>query len=391
MKALRRHAIAADYIFDSRMLHRQKVLLVEGALIAGILAHGELDRTIPLRTLPAGAWLAPGFIDTQVNGGGDALFNDAPSRAVVDRIAAAHRRFGTTGLFATLISDTPEKMHTALSAVQAATAAENGILGIHFEGPFLSREMPGVHDPGMLRLPSPEDCDFLTSASPTPILVTLAPEAVPAGFISRLVAANVRVAIGHSAATYAQTRRALAEGASGFTHLFNAMRPLASREPGPIAAALEAPGTWFGMIVDGVHVDPAMLRLALRGLASPMLVTDAMPPVGGHKATFTLAGQTITMSNGACTRQDGRLAGTALDMAKAVRNCVQMLGVPLTSALRFASTEPANFLGMGDRRGRLSTGYRADLVAFRPEDVCVLETWIAGRASLARGQEIASS
>ena len=209
-------------------------------------------------------------------------------------------------------------------------------------------------------------------------LVTLAPEQVPAGFIVDLVAAGVRVALGHSVATYAQTRAAMAQGLTGFTHLFNAMRPLASREPGPIAAALETPNAWFGMIVDGVHVDPAMLRLALRGLAHPMLVTDAMPPVGGRQGAFALYGDEIAVRDGRCLRADGTLAGSVLDMASAVRNCVDLLDVALTDALRFAATNPANFLGLGHVLGKLAPGYRADLVAFDPNKIEVITTWVAG-------------
>ena len=184
-------------------------------------------------------------------------------------------------------------------------------------------------------------------------------------------------------ATYAQTKSALAEGLSGFTHLFNAMRPLATREPGPIAAALESPDAWFGMIVDGEHVAPAMLRLALRGAAHPMLVTDAMPPVGGNASVFTLYGQVISVRDGRCTRSDGTLAGAVLDMASAIRNCVQLLQVPLTDALRFASTEPASFLGLDATLGGLAPGYRADMVAFDPSDIRIYETWVAGKAAKA--------
>jgi N-acetylglucosamine-6-phosphate deacetylase len=212
-------------------------------------------------------------------------------------------------------------------------------------------------------------------------LVTLAPEQVPDGFVNELAAAGVRVALGHSVATYDQTRAAMAEGLTGFTHLFNAMRPLASREPGPVAAALESPSVWFGMIVDGVHVDPAMLRLALRGLAQPVLVTDAMPPVGGARQGFSLYSDEIAVRDGRCLRADGALAGSMLDMASAVRNCVDQLGVPLTDALRFASSNPANFLGLGNRLGRLALGYRADLVAFDPDTIDVMATWVAGTAS----------
>src|SRR5207253_4014298 len=158
-----------------------------------------------------------------------------------------------------------------------------GVLGVHLEGPYLSPEKPGAHDTRQIRRPTPDDIAMLTAARRGVLLMTLAPEVVPPGFITQLVAAGVRVSLGHSMASYRQTRAAMAEGLTGFTHLFNAMRPLSSREGGPIAQALESPHAWYGLIVDGVHVDPAMLRLALRGLGHPMLVTDAMPPAGGRR------------------------------------------------------------------------------------------------------------
>jgi N-acetylglucosamine-6-phosphate deacetylase len=172
----------------------------------------------------------------------------------------------------------------------------------------------------------------------------------------------------------------MAEGLTGFTHLFNAMRGLESREPGPIAAAIESPEAWFGMIVDGVHVDPAVLRLSLRGAGRPMLVTDAMPPVGGRRSTFMLYGEEIAVRDGRCVTKDGRLAGAALDMASAVRNCVRWLNVPIEYALRFASTNPAQFLGVGDWLGRLAPGYRADMVGFTADNVEIVGTWVAGAA-----------
>jgi N-acetylglucosamine-6-phosphate deacetylase len=173
----------------------------------------------------------------------------------------------------------------------------------------------------------------------------------------------------------------MAEGLSGFTHLFNAMRPLQSRDPGPIAAALDSTTAWYGLIVDGWHVSPAMLRLALRGRGQPMLVTDAMPPVGGSDPTFQLYGNQIKVVDGRCIRADGTLAGAALDMATAVRNCVNLLQVSLPDALRFASRNPAAFIGVGHMLGRLAPGYRADMVAIDPGPVAVLETWVAGKAS----------
>lgn len=371
------HAVAAATVFDGTSVHRNSAVVVSGARIVWIGPRAQVPAHVPVHALPGNAWLAPGFIDVQVNGGGDMLFNAEPTPAAMARIAAAHRRFGTTGLLPTLISDTPEKMRAALEAAHRMPA-HSGVLGVHLEGPFLSPDKPGVHDPALIRTPAPEDLALLTSPSTRATLVTLAPELAPAGFIASLVRSGVRVALGHSMATYAQTKTAIAEGLTGFTHLFNAMRPLGSREPGPIAAALESPHVHYGMIVDGAHVDPAMLRMALRGPAHPMLVTDAMPPVGGHASTFALYGRNIEVRGAFCVRDDGALAGTALDMASAVRNCIRLLGVPLISALRYASAEPAEFLGLGDRVGRLAPGCWADMVAFDPADIRVLGTWIGG-------------
>jgi N-acetylglucosamine-6-phosphate deacetylase len=376
MSCPHQHAVAADSIFDGSAVHRHAVVLIEGERIASIGPRRALPEHVTVHELPHGCWLAPGFIDVQVNGGGDLLFNDAPNSAAINRIIAAHRRYGTTGLLPTLISDTPQKMRVALDAVQSLLQ-NSGVLGIHFEGPFLSPAKPGIHDPSKLRLPTAADLALLSSSA-TVKLVTLAPEEVPNGFIAELVKSGVRVALGHSMATYAQTKAALAEGLTGFTHLFNAMRPLCARDPGPIAAALECTDAWFGMIVDGAHVDPAMLRLALRGSAHPMLVTDAMPPVGGSQQKFSLFERNIEARGEVCIGDDGTLAGTALGMASAVRNCVDLLGVPLTSALGYASLQPAAFLGIDDRFGRIAAGYRADMVAFEPNNIVVLGTFFAG-------------
>ena len=364
------------------MLRHDCAVVIEDSRIRAVMRRDELPAAIPSRHLPPGAWLVPGFIDTQVNGGGDVLFNDDPSPRGIAAIAAAHRRFGTTAMLPTLLSDTPEKMRAAREAIEAAAGVDPSVIGLHYEGPFLSPDKAGVHDRGMLRRPEPGDVDLLAPLRNGVTLVTLAPEQVPEGFIAQLAGAGVRVSLGHSMATYAQTRAALSEGLTGFTHLFNAMRPLASREPGPIAAALEEPGAWFGMIVDGEHVAPAMLRLALRGAGKAMLVTDAMPPVGGSSTSFRLYGQRITVRDGRCTTADGTLAGSVLDMASAVRNCVRMLDLPLAEALPLATTAPAAFLGIDGWLGRLAPGYRADLVALDPDTVDVFATWVAGTPSV---------
>jgi N-acetylglucosamine-6-phosphate deacetylase len=364
-------------VFDGTNVHRDAALIIEDAGVVSVVSRADLPRAVAVRSFGEDVWLAPGFIDVQVNGGGDVLLNDEPTARAMSAIAAAHRRFGTTALLPTLISDTPEKMKLALEAAQTAVARDRSVLGIHLEGPFLSPERPGVHDLSAIRAPTREDAAILTVPRKGVLLVTLAPEQVPAGFIAELVRAGIRVSLGHSMATYAQARAALAEGLTGFTHLFNAMRPLASREPGPIAAALETPGAFYGLIVDGEHVAPPMLRLALRGLGQAMLVTDAMPPVGADRPDFVLYGETLTVQDGRLVTANGTLAGSALDMASAVRNCVDWLGVPLEEALRMASAYPADALGLGHKHGRLAPGYRADVVALDAR-LNVTRTWIGG-------------
>lgn len=373
-----RYAVAADSLFDGLAVKEHCAAIVENGRIAGLVPRGEIPTDFRVHALPEGAWLAPGFIDAQVNGGGDVLFNDDPTPKGIAAIVAAHRRFGTTALLPTLITDSDAKMRVARDAVEAAMAREPGVLGIHFEGPFLSPEKPGVHNRDKLRPPDFWHRELLTGFPGAVTLVTLAPECVPEGFIHSLADMGVRVSLGHSMATYEQTKQAIADGLTGFTHLFNAMRPLTAREPGPITAALEAPGCWYGLIVDGFHVAPAVLRFALRGAGMPMLVTDAMPSVGGTKSSFTLYGREIIVEGERCATKDGTLAGSAISMATAVRNCVKLLGVPLVEALRFASRAPAEFLGVGDRLGRIAPTYRADMVAFDPNSLRIFGTWVEG-------------
>jgi N-acetylglucosamine-6-phosphate deacetylase len=212
-------------------------------------------------------------------------------------------------------------------------------------------------------------------------VLTLAPERVPPAIIRHLVDAGVIVCAGHSAADYPTTRAALDAGVRGFTHLFNAMTPLGSREPGVVGAALDDAQSWCGLIVDGRHVHPASLRVAIR--AKPrgkmLLVTDAMPPVGAPDPQFLLNGEPITVREGVCQTTQGVFAGSALDMASAVRNAVHLLGLPVDEAVRMASTYPADFLGLSSSHGRIAPGFHADLVAL-DDDLKVQHTWIAGAA-----------
>ena len=361
--------------------------------VAVIVEGGQIRELAVTRDIPAGArthdlsgrMLLPGFIDCQVNGGGGVLLNDQPTVDGIRAIGAAHRRFGTTGFLPTLISDTIDKMRAAIAAADLAlTEAVPGVLGIHLEGPFISRERKGVHAEKYLHAPDADELRVAESLQRGKTLLTVAPERLAPEAIRDLVAAGVIVAAGHTNADYATVRAALDAGLRGFTHLFNAMSPLTSRAPGVVGAALDDSDSWCGVIVDGHHVDAASLRIALR--AKPrgklFLVTDAMPPVGASNPAYVLNGETIIARDGICQTASGTLAGSALSMIDAVRNTVEMLGVPLEEAARMASTYPADFLGLGATHGRIEAGFRADFTVV-DGDLRVTETWIGGAVQAA--------
>jgi len=330
-----------------------------------------------------GQILLPGFIDVQVNGGGGVLFNDDPSMESIRAIGSAHRRFGTTGFLPTLISDDLDTIGQAIAAVQASLDARlPGALGLHIEGPFLNWARRGVHDPKHLRRLDNAVISLLCSLRGGRTVLTLAPEMTTIEMIAQLSASGILISAGHSDANFAQTSAAIAHGVRGFTHLFNAMAPLAPREPGIVGAALFDANTWCGIIVDGHHVDPVMLKLALRCKRHDkfMLVTDAMPPVGSPEPSFVLQGRTIHVKDGVCRDENGTLAGTGLDMATAVRNAVSLLDLEIAEAARMASEYPAAFLGLDGELGRIAPGYRANL-ALLDDDLQVRRTWIEGITS----------
>jgi N-acetylglucosamine-6-phosphate deacetylase len=357
-----------------------RTVLIDGDRIVAVVPQsGARVRTEKIHDLD-GTLLAPGFIDCQLNGGGGVLFNDAPDIDAIRRIGAAHARFGTTGFLPTLISDHADVMRAAIDAVdRAISAGVPGVLGIHLEGPYLAPDRRGIHDAAKFQHPQDSDIDLVSSLRHGKTLITLAPECAGDAAIRALAARGVIVAAGHTAADYATMRRALDAGVRGFTHLFNAMTPLQSREPGVVGAALEDGASWCGLIVDGFHVHPAALRVALaaKPRGKVFLVTDAMPPVGSDQETFQLNGETITCRDGRCVNAHGTLAGAALDMASAVRNTVEQAGVELAEALRMASTYPADFLGLAATHGRIAADCRADFVIL-DDALTVRETWIGG-------------
>jgi N-acetylglucosamine-6-phosphate deacetylase len=374
-----------EALINGRIVAHGGILTAHAVVIQdGWIADIVTDEDSSLKGLAVhdlkGALLLPGFIDTQVNGGGGVLFNDDPSVGTIRRIAAAHRKFGTTGFLPTLISDDLGKVKRAIDAVGAAVKeGVPGVLGIHIEGPFLSPARKGVHDAAKFRTLDEAAFALLSSLKTAKTLVTLAPEMTTPDMIARLAGAGVIVAAGHTNASYDTMREALAYGVTGFTHLFNAMSPLTGREPGVVGAALSDARSYCGVIVDGRHVHPDVLKLALKCKPHDrfMLVTDALANVGTSLTTFKLQGATITIKDGVCMDENGTLAGSAMDMSRAVRNAMDLLGLDLHEAVTMASRAPASFLGVGDRYGEIAKGLRANFVA-ADDALNVRETWIDG-------------
>jgi N-acetylglucosamine-6-phosphate deacetylase len=359
-------------------------LLIEDEEIAALRPRDEAPAGVARVDLPD-ALIAPGFLDLQVNGAGGALFNADPTAETARALARAMRPFGVTGLLPTFITDDLERTFAAAeAALEAASAAGDGVLGVHLEGPFLSPERRGTHDPRFLRVPDDQEIGRLCATAErfaragATMMITLAPEIVPLDAVERLSRAGAIVSIGHTAALFDEAMRAVAAGARCFTHLSNAMPAPANREPGAVLAGLEADEAWCGVIADGVHVHPAWLRAMSR--AKPrgkmFLVSDAMPPTGTDMTEFSLYGRRVLRRGGRLVNEEGALAGADVDLATSVRLCVERLGLSVEEATAMASAYPADLIG-ARRRGRFAPGARADFVALdarlRP-----FGTWIGG-------------
>ena len=366
----------AQRIFDGQNFSDDQVLTINDGKITAI------DQDTSNVDVKATGLVVPGYIDLQINGGGGALFNDSPSVDNLKIIMAAHAKFGTTAMMPTLITDKVEVMQQAADAIaQAINESVPGIVGIHFEGPHLSVEKKGTHCADYIRPITEAEWQVLSRQDIGQVIVTLAPENVCPDDVKRMVALGIKVCLGHSNADFKTAQASIDAGATGFTHLFNAMSPLQGREPGVVGAALLNNNTSCGLIVDGFHVDYASCQLAIQ--AKPQgkifLVTDAMPPVGTDQTQFALYDRTVYVNNGKLTSTTGELAGSSLDMASAVKNTHEGLGIELGEAVRMASLYPAQYLYQNQSviRGELTLGKQADMVVL-DDDLSVKETWISG-------------
>lgn len=375
------YALVNCDVYTGKQVEYKKAIIIDGNVIHSVVDTKKVRRIeqIDLKGLS----VAPGFIDVQVNGGGGVLFNDEPTVEGIKSIVEGHRRYGTTDLLPTFITGSAEGMRQAAKAVQDCINQEMpGVLGIHFEGPFIAPNKAGVHDKKYIRPVSKEDLSIITSLRGGNTLLTLAPDMVSLDVISTLAKKGIKVSLGHSEAKHGQVYEALNNGASCVTHLYNAMSPISGgREIGMLGAALVHEQSWAGIIVDGFHVDFEGVKLAYKAKAKGklFLVTDAMPPVGQSPASgFKLGSYDIRVEGGKLITGDGVLAGSALDMASAVRNCVQKIGISTDEALRMASTYKADFLGLSKNYGYIAPGYKANLTIFNNQ-IHVYATIVNGK------------
>jgi N-acetylglucosamine-6-phosphate deacetylase len=374
--------LIADQLFDGSQLLQDQPLTIEDGYIRA------LDTLSGAKEIRVKGLLAPGFVDCQVNGGGGLLFNQQPTVQTLQRMVQTHARYGTTSMLPTLISsDYMLATQAAYAVSQALILDIPGIIGIHFEGPHLASEKRGIHNPQVLRPLAEKELDLYLRRDLGIVLVTVAPETVSTNLISRLTRQQVRVSLGHSNATAAQTQAALHAGASGFTHLFNAMSPLNSREPGMVGVALTDPMSWCSLIADGHHVHPLCARIALntKPAGKMMLVTDAMWTPDALQADFTFEHHSISLHENKLVSHTGQLAGAAISMLDAVNYSIGVLGVDLPEALRMASLYPAQFLGKSDEIGQLKPDARADCVLLSTSAHGTLtfkNSWLRGQSFL---------
>lgn len=366
-------SIHFERLFDGTNYRENGVINIENGLITGFDQQTNKD-VKAIKGL-----IVPGFVDIQVNGGGGVLFNSQPTVAGLQTMMAAHAKYGTTAMLPTIITDTVEVMSQAADAVaQAIANGQAGIIGIHFEGPHLSVAKKGAHSASQIRAISDDEWQVLARKDIGIVMVTIAPETITSADIKRMKNMGIIICIGHSNASFKQSQTAINAGATGFTHLYNAMSPLQGREPGVTGSAFYHDKTACGLIVDGHHVDYISCQLALKikPKGKILLVTDAMPPVGTDDEEFAFFDRSVYLNDGKLTSTTGELAGSVLTMIQAVKNTVTKLNQPLDEAIRMASNYPADFID-AQLHGALVVGKRADFVVLDPEQN-VQSTWIAG-------------
>ncbi|MEO8240712.1 MAG: N-acetylglucosamine-6-phosphate deacetylase [bacterium] len=356
--------LCPDKVFDGNTLLSDHAVLLKNGVVQTLFPAGDLPASAQRH--PIAGTITPGYLDLQVNGGGDVFLNTTPTAAGMATIAAAHRRFGTVGILPTLITDAPEVLDLAAKAARIAKG-QQGILGLHIEGPHISVARRGTHATRFIRPLDDRTLKVVRDlrSAGIAVMITVAPEAVTKGQIAALAKTGAVVSIGHTDTTSEAVRAALDEGATCFTHLYNAMSPMLNRAAGVTGSCINSTA-YSGIICDGIHVADEMVGLAIRARPRPdttFLVSDAMPTVGGSDH-FSLYGDVIRLENGRLVNSEGSLAGAHVTMAESVARLIGVVGLAPEAALRMAITIPARVIGAEPL---------ASVIGRRAEDLLILD------------------
>ncbi|EKO3456107.1 MAG: N-acetylglucosamine-6-phosphate deacetylase [Vibrio fluvialis] len=359
------YALTNCKIYTGNDVLTEHAVIVDGDLIQAVCPIEQLPENLKTVDLN-GANVSPGFIDVQLNGCGGVMFNDEITAETIHIMHEANLKSGCTSFLPTLITSSDENMRQAVAAQREYQQKyQNHSLGLHLEGPYLNVMKKGIHCVDFIRTSDDAMIDFICDNSDVVTKVTLAPENNKAEHIEKLAKAGIVVSIGHTNATYAEARQGFEAGITFATHLFNAMTPMAGREPGVVGAIYDTPDVYTGVIADGFHVDYANIRIAHKIKGEKLvLVTDATAPAGAEMDYFIFVGKKVYYRDGKCVDENGTLGGSALTMIEAVQNTVEHVGIALDEALRMATLYPAKAIGVAHKLGRVKKGMIANLTVF---------------------------
>ncbi|AMM50672.1 hypothetical protein TH61_05060 [Rufibacter sp. DG15C] len=375
-----RTALCNGTIYSGYSILDRHAVIFENGRVLEILLEGNLPTDVT-KIDAKGGIICPGFVDLQVNGGNGIYFTQHPTLESLNSIRDAHLQFGTTSFLPTVISAFQETILQTIDAVREAMHQyPSTFLGMHLEGPYFSLEKAGAHDVACIRTATHEELDILLGAGQDVIkYLTLAPECVEDSVLQRLLDSGIVLSAGHSMATYDQAMRFFQQGVTAVTHLYNAMSGMDTKHPGLAAAALDFGKAWTGIIVDGEHCHPAAVRLAKKALGEKLLLISDCAACVNSDIPYTQFGNFRSYyRNGRCETEDGRLAGSALTMLKAMQNTVQLVGIPLDEALRMATLYPAQVLQLENQVGQLVPGAFANLVVLH-QDMSLQQVWVDGQ------------
>ncbi|WP_044469812.1 N-acetylglucosamine-6-phosphate deacetylase [Mannheimia massilioguelmaensis] len=372
------YALTNSVIYTNDCVLYDHAVIVENDLIKAVVRQNELPTKIEKIDLK-GHNLTAGFIDLQLNGCGGVMFNDQTTVETLEIMQKTNLKSGTTSYLPTFITSSDENMKLAINIMREYLGKhKNQALGLHLEGPYISVEKKGTHQPQYIRVITPEMKDFLCKNADVITKLTLAPENPTAEYIPELAKAGMIISIGHSNATYEQAKQAIENGASFATHLHNAMSPVSSgRNMGVVGAVLDS-DIYTGIIVDGLHVDFGNVRIAKAAKNDKLcIVTDAIAPAGSDITEFTFVGKPIYVRDGKCVDENGTLSGSSITMIESVKNAVSEIGIPLDEALRMCNLYPARAINVADKLGSIEANKIANLTVFTNQ-FKVTDTFVNG-------------